>query len=127
MDFMAAWSFGSFPFTEPNAKAAYKTTLGYPYGKVFSTIPSVNIPAFNSAGNQTFPDFSQDAIFDNPLGQYKVVKEAPQFGLTIIKVWGAHTLKLGGFEQTTITTKARSAATWTATLTSAARIRNSPA
>ncbi len=103
MDFMAAWSFGSFPFTEPNAKAAFRTTLGYPqaYGKVFSNVPSVNIPAYNSAGNQTFPDFSQDAIFDNPLGQYKVVKEAPQFSDTITKVWGAHTLKVGGFTQTT--------------------------
>ena len=100
MDFMAAWSFGSFPFTEPDPAAAYKTTLGYPYGKVFQTT-SLNIPAYNSAGNETFPDFSQDSIFENPPGQYKVVKEAPQFSDTITKVWGAHTLKLGGFTQTT--------------------------
>jgi hypothetical protein len=100
MDFMAAWSFGSFPFTEPNPKAALKTTLGYPYGKVFSG-QSFNIPAYNSAGSETFPDFSQASIFDNPPGQYKVVKEAPQFGLTVTKVWGVHTLKFGGFEQTT--------------------------
>jgi len=100
MDFMAAWSFGSFPFTEPNPAAAYKTTLGYPYGKIFQTT-SLNIPAYNSAGNETFPDFSQDSIFENPPGQYKVVKEAPQFSDTITKVWGAHTLKIGGFTQTT--------------------------
>ena len=100
MDFMAAWSFGSFPFTEPNPSAAYKSNLGYNYGKVFST-PSLNIPAYNSAGNETFPDFSQDSIFENPPGQYGVRKEAPQFSLTVTKVFGAHTLKFGGFTQTT--------------------------
>ena len=99
-DFMAAWSFGSFPFTEPNPAAALKTTLGYPYGKVFGG-KSFNIPAYSSAGGETFPDFSQPSIFDNPPGQYKVVKEAPQFSLTVTKVWGAHTLKFGGFTQTT--------------------------
>ena len=35
-DFMAAWAFGSYPFTTPNPSAAYRTTLGYTYGKVFS-------------------------------------------------------------------------------------------
>src|SRR5580698_465546 len=100
MDFMAAWSFGSFPFTEPNPSAAYKSNLGYNYGKVFST-PSLNIPAYNSAGNETFPDFSQDSIFENPPGQYAVRKEAPQFSDTITKVWKAHTIKLGAFTQTT--------------------------
>jgi hypothetical protein len=99
-DFMAAWSFGSFPFTEPDPAAAYKSTLGYSYGKVFKT-SSLNIPAYNSAGNQTFPDFSQDSIFENPPGQYAVRKEAPQFSDTITKVWKAHTIKLGAFTQTT--------------------------
>lgn len=100
MDFMAAWAFGSFPFTEPNPSAVYRSTLGYPYGKVFKT-SSLNIPAYSSAGAETFPDFSQASIFDNPPGQYAVRKEAPQFNLTITKVWGAHTVKLGGFTQTT--------------------------
>jgi hypothetical protein len=100
MDFMAAWAFGSFPFTEPNPSAAYKTTLDYPYGKVFQT-SSLNIPAYNSAGGETFPDFSQDSIFENPPGMYGVRKEAPQFSDTLTKVWGAHTIKLGGFTQTT--------------------------
>jgi hypothetical protein len=100
MDFMAAWSFGSFPFTEPDPSKAYKSTLGYPYGKVFKTT-SLNIPAYNSAGNQTFPDFSQDSIFENPPGQYAVRKEAPQFSDTITKVWKSHTFKVGAFTQTT--------------------------
>ncbi len=97
-DFLAAWAFGSYPFTTPNPSAAFRTTLGYTYGKVFST-PSANIPAFNSNGN--IPDFSQASIFENPVGHYEVKKEAPQFGDTLTKVWGLHTIKLGGFTQTT--------------------------
>lgn len=100
MDFMAAWAFGSFPFTQPDPSAVYRSTLGYPYGKVFKT-SSLNIPAYSSAGNQTFPDFSQASIFDNPPGSYAVRKEAPQFNLTVTKVWGSHTVKMGGFTQIT--------------------------
>ncbi len=99
-DFMAAWAFGSFPFTEPNPSAAFRSTLGYPYGTVFGT-KALNIPAYSSAGTATFPDFSQASIFENPPGQYGVRKEAPQFADTFTKVWGRHTLKLGGFTQTT--------------------------
>ncbi len=99
-DLMAAWAYGSYPFTTPNPSAAYKTTLNYPYGKVFAT-PSLNIPAYSSAGNDTFPDFSQASIFENPPGQYAVKKEAPQFSDTLTKVWGRHTVKLGAFTQTT--------------------------
>jgi hypothetical protein len=65
---------------------------------VFST-PSANIPAYNSNGN--IPDFSQASIFENPVGKYAVKKEAPQFGDTLTKVWGPHTIKIGGFTQTT--------------------------
>lgn len=97
-DFLAAWAFGSYPFTTPNPSAAFRTTLGYPYGKVFSTTAS-NIPSYNSNGN--IPDFSQASIFENPVGHYEVKKEAPQFGDTLTKVWGAHTIKIGGFTQTT--------------------------
>jgi hypothetical protein len=107
-DFMAAWAFGSYPFTEPNQKLVERSTLGYPdsYGKVFappagSSLGSLNIPAYNSAGNGSFPDFSQDSIFENPKGSYAVKKEAPQFALTLTKVWGPHTIKMGGFTQTT--------------------------
>jgi len=99
-DFMAAWAFGDFPFTQPDPSAASRTTLGYPYGKVFST-SSLNIPAYSSAGTASFPDFSQASIFDNPPGQYAVRKEAPQFSDTLTKVWGAHTVKMGAFTQNT--------------------------
>ncbi|HEY1803830.1 MAG TPA: carboxypeptidase-like regulatory domain-containing protein [Terracidiphilus sp.] len=97
-DFLAAWAFGSYPFTTPSPSAAFRTTLGYNYGKVFNT-PSANIPAYNSNGN--IPDFSQASIFENPVGHYEVKKEAPQFGDTLTKVWGTHTIKIGGFTQTT--------------------------
>lgn len=100
MDFMAAWAWGSFPFVQPSPSAIYKETLGYTYGKIFKT-SSHNIPAYSSAGGQSFPDFSQASIFDNPPGQYAVKKAAPQFNLTITKVWGTHTFKMGGFTQTT--------------------------
>src|SRR6185312_3370102 len=99
-DFMAAWAFGSFPFTTPNPSAAYRSTLGYPYGKVFPT-SSLNIPAYSSAGTETFPDFSQASIFENPPGKYAVRKEAPQFNDVFTKVWGAHTVKMGAYTQNT--------------------------
>jgi carboxypeptidase family protein len=97
-DLMAAWAFGDFPFVQPNPSAAYRTTLGYPYPKVFQTT-SLNIPAYGSGGNFSFPDFSQASIFDNPPGKYAVRKEAPQFSDTLTKVWGAHTVKMGAFTQ----------------------------
>ena len=99
-DLMAAWAFGDFPFVQPNPSAAYRTTLGYPYPKVFQTT-SLNIPAYASGGNFSFPDFSQASIFDNPPGKYAVRKEAPQFSDTLTKVWGAHTVKMGAFTQNT--------------------------
>lgn len=99
-DLMAAWAYGSFPFVEPDPTAAYRSKLGYTAGKFFST-SSLNIPAYSSAGNQTFPDFSQASIFANPPGKYAVKKEAPQFSDTLTKVWGHHTVKLGAFTQTT--------------------------
>jgi len=98
-DLMAAWAYGSFPFVQPNPQAASRATLGYPYGKVFQT-SSLNIPAYSSQGN-AFPDFSQASIFENPPGMYAVKKQAPQFNDVFTKVWGAHTVKMGGFTQNT--------------------------
>ena len=105
-DFLAAWAFGSYPFTTPNPAAAERSTLGYPdsYAKVFAppageSYGVLNIPAYSSNGS--IPDFSQASIFSNPIGKYAVKKEAPQFGDTLTKVWGTHTIKVGGFTQTT--------------------------
>ena len=99
-DLMAAWAFGDFPFVQPDPAAAHRDTLGYTYGKVFKT-SSLNIPAYGSAGNFSFPDFSQNSIFENPPGKYAVKKESPQFSDTLTKVWGAHTVKMGAFTQNT--------------------------
>lgn len=99
-DLMAAWAYGSFPFVQPNPAAASRSALGYPYGKVFQT-SSLAIPAYSSAGGQTFPDFSQASIFENPPGRYAVKKQAPQFADTFTKVWGNHTVKMGAFAQNT--------------------------
>lgn len=101
-DFVAAWGYGNFPFTVPDLSAAYKTTLGYPttYGSPYNT-GSLLIPSYSSAGTNTFPDFSQNDIFENPLGQYEVRKEVPSFTDTFTKVWGNHTVKLGAYTQNT--------------------------
>ncbi len=99
-DLMAAWSYGSFPFVEPDPSAALRTTLNYPvaYGSVFGA--ALNIPAY-SGGTDTFPDFSQNSIFDDPKGMYAVHKAAPQFSDTFTKIWGTHTVKMGGYSQNT--------------------------
>jgi hypothetical protein len=97
-EFIAAWGFGSFPFGPPNPKAADKSTLGYTYGSVFGA--SQLIPSYSSAGNFTFPDFSQGDWFE-PNGYYLVRKEVPSFTDNFTKVWGAHTLKIGAYTQNT--------------------------
>ncbi|HEV2575706.1 MAG TPA: carboxypeptidase regulatory-like domain-containing protein [Acidobacteriaceae bacterium] len=99
-DLMAAWAYGSFPFVQPNPAAASRANLGYTYGKIYQT-SSIAIPAYSSAGNETFPDFSQASIFENPPGKYAVKKQAPQFADTFTKVWGKHTVKFGAFAQNT--------------------------
>jgi hypothetical protein len=94
-EFIADWGYGSFPSGPPKANAAFRTTLGYPasYGTVFNNGAKL-IPSYSSAGNYTFPDFSQSDIFE-PTGLYTVRKELPEFEDNLTKVWGAHTLKFG--------------------------------
>jgi hypothetical protein len=101
-EFIASWGFGNFPFGVPNASAAYKSTLGYPssYGTVFNA-GSKLIPSYSSGGTNTFPDFSQADIFENPVGVYEVRKEVPAFSDNFTKVWGAHTIKMGAYTQNT--------------------------
>lgn len=101
-EFIASWGFGNFPFQVPNIAGAYKSTLGYPasYGTVFDAGSSL-IPSYSSAGTNTFPDFSQNDIFENPKGVYQVRKEVPAFTDNFTKVWGAHSVKLGAFTQNT--------------------------
>ena len=95
---IAAWGFGSFPFGPPSQSAEYKSTLGYTYGSVFGA--SQLIPSYSSAGNQTFPDFSQGDWFE-PSGYYLVRKEIPSFTDNFTKVFKSHTIKIGAYTQNT--------------------------
>lgn len=98
-EFIAAWGYGNFPVGPSNPKGAYRSTLGYPnYGTVFSPTSAL-IPSYNSAGDLTFPDFSQADIFENSSATYLVRKEMPSFADNVTKVWGQHTIKVGFFTE----------------------------
>jgi hypothetical protein len=95
-ELIATWGYGNFPVGPSNISTIYKSTLGYTDGSIFNG--SLLIPSYNSGGNQTFPDFSQQDIFE-PTGKYTVRKEVPQFEDDFTKVWGTHTIKIGGFTE----------------------------
>ena len=99
-EFIASWGFGNFPVGPPTASGAFKTTLGYPasYGTVFKA-GSQLIPSYSSAGTLTFPDFSQQDIFESANGSYLVRKEMPAFSDAVTKVYGTHTLKAGFYAE----------------------------
>ena len=94
-EFIASWGYGNFPVGPPSATAASKANLGYPgnYGTIFKS-GSPLIPSYSSAGQLTFPDFSQQDIFETG-GQYLVRKEMPAFSDSATKVIKTHTVKLG--------------------------------
>ena len=102
-EFIASWGYGNLPNSPANPSGAYRTTFGYPtspgYGEVFAP-GSKLAPAYNSAGNYTFPDFSQGDDYE-PSGVYQVRKEDPAFADNFTKVIGSHTLKFGAFTQNT--------------------------
>ena len=105
-EFIASWGYGNFPVGPSVAGGNYRTTLGYPtpsangYNTVFNT-GSKLIPSYSSGGAYTFPDFSQADIFENSTGTYLVRKEMPAFSDNLTKVWGKHTVKVGGFMENT--------------------------
>ena len=98
-EFIASWGFGNFPVGPPNASAASKATLGYPtsYGTIFKE-GSPLIPSYSSAGGYTFPDFSQQDIFETG-GKYLVRKEMPAFSDDLTKVVNTHTIKVGVYAE----------------------------
>jgi hypothetical protein len=102
-ELIASWGYGNLPNEPANTSGAYRTTFGYPtspgYGQVFSP-GSKLAPAYNSAGNFTFPDFSQGDDYE-PSGVYQVRKEDPAFADNFTKIVGSHTLKFGAFTQNT--------------------------
>jgi len=99
-EFIATWGYGNFPVGPSNISADYKSTLGYPYATVYNL--SKIIPAYSAPGggygSDAYPDFSQQDIFE-PTGKYTVRKELPAFEDNFTKVWGAHTIKIGGFTE----------------------------
>ena len=78
----------------PNVGDLTKSKLGYTGGTIFNTGDPL-IPAYNSAGNQTFPDHSQQDIFTS--GSYNLIKPMPSLEDNLIKVWRDHTVKAGVF------------------------------
>jgi Carboxypeptidase regulatory-like domain len=98
-ELIATWGYGNNPVGPPDPTASFRSTLGYPYGTVFNTGAQV-IPSYSSAGKMTFPDFSEQDIFEAGNGVYLVRKEQPSFADNVVKVWGTHTIKIGAFTET---------------------------
>jgi hypothetical protein len=102
-ELIASWGYGNLPNQPANPKGAWRTSFGYPTGPGYAEVfqPGSNLaPAYNSAGNFTFPDFSQGDDYE-PSGIYQVRKEVPAFADNLTKVVRAHTLTFGAFTQNT--------------------------
>ena len=99
-EFIASWGYGYFPVGPANPNAATRSALNYPasYGTVFNT-GSLVPPSYSSPGFETFPDFSQQDIFENSSHTYLVRKEMPAFADNFTMVWGKHTIKVGAFTE----------------------------
>jgi hypothetical protein len=102
-ELIASWGEGNLPNQPANTQGAWRSTLGYPTGAGYQEVFSPGsklAPAYNTAGNYTFPDFSQGDDYE-PSGVYQVRKEVPAFADNFTKVIGSHTLKIGAFTQNT--------------------------
>jgi hypothetical protein len=96
-ELVAAWGYSSSPYQPTNLKAAYKTSIGYPYGTIYNTAALV-APSINSAGAQTFPDLSQPDLWEAG-GAYPLTKANPAFSDNVTKVYKSHTFKFGAFTE----------------------------
>jgi hypothetical protein len=94
-EFVAAWGYASSPYTPSDLQAAYKSTLGYDYGTIYSSAAKL-APSISSAGAQTFPDMSQPDLWENG-GSYPSVKANPAFSDNVTKVYKSHTIKFGAY------------------------------
>ncbi len=83
------------PYSASDLKAAYNSTIGYPYGTVYSTA-SLLAPAINSPGARTLPDISQPDLFQQG-GTFNSIKKAPSVSDDFTVVYKSHTFKVGGF------------------------------
>ena len=96
-ELVAAWGYSSSPYQPTNLKAAYKTSIGYPYGTIYNTAALV-APSINSPGAQTFPDLSQPDLWEAG-GAYPLTKANPAFSDNVTKVYKSHTFKFGAFTE----------------------------
>ncbi|WP_213806685.1 TonB-dependent receptor [Granulicella sp. dw_53] len=83
------------PYSAANLKAMYASTLGYPYGSVYSTA-SLLVPSINSPGARTLPDISQPDIFQQD-GTFNSIKKSPSVSDDFTIVYRSHTFKIGGY------------------------------
>jgi len=102
-EFIASWGWGSSPtLGNVDAVARANPSVAYPssYGTIYN-LGAKMIPGFNSAGEKTFPDFSQADVFENPTKSFPTKKEMPSFADNLTKVWRTHTFKLGAYYERT--------------------------
>jgi hypothetical protein len=97
-DLSASWVYGSIPTAPNNPSADYRSTIGFNvptvYGGVSKFAPTYNVTTYGFIGN------TQADIFE-PGNYYKVLKTIPTFTDDFTKVWGNHTIKVGGFASNT--------------------------
>jgi len=98
-EFVASWGWGNGP-QSANINAVKKAKLGYSYGSVFKNPGITMIPSYNSAGNFTFPDFSEPDLFEFG-GAWASKKQMPSFADNFTKLWRTHSFKFGGYWETT--------------------------
>lgn len=100
-EFIASWGWGYGPNTA-NLSLVTKSKLGYPssYGSVFKNPAIHMIPSNYSAGNFTYPEFSQPDLFEFG-GAWVSKKQMPSFADNLTRVWRTHTLKFGGYYENT--------------------------
>jgi len=102
----AFWTYYTSPQSPNNFSSVLRSTAGYPdaYGTVFDKgkpLSDIMVPGWNSAGNYTFPDFSQWDVFSGTGGSYFIKKENPAFADDVTKVFKSQTIKFGFYYEMT--------------------------
>ena len=102
----AFWTYYNSPQSPTNFNSVLRSTVNYPasYGTIFSKtlpLPQTMVPGWNSAGNYTFPDFSQWDVFSGTGGSYYIRKENPAAADDLTKVFRNHEIKAGFYFETT--------------------------
>ncbi len=102
-EFVAAIGYANNPQVIPNPSAVFRTTVGFVGGTIFNN-GDLFMPSYltGTASTQTYPDLGQpDWIGDYAAAgdrdNYTLIKETPTIADNLVKVWGAHTIKVGEF------------------------------